>query len=68
MSDFWKFFLGVCCAMLVYGVSYVGMKYFMGWNVFLAGFLSGGFAALTFWGAGHFLGYRHPDGPEDTQQ
>ena len=60
MSDFWKFFTGVSVAVVVYAVSFVGIK-LSGGNIFLAGFLSGGFAAIAFWGAGHFLGYNNPD-------
>lgn len=59
MSDFWKFFIGVSIAVVVYAVSYVGIK-IAGGNIFLAGLLAGGFAAIAFYGAGHFLGYSTP--------
>lgn len=55
MSDFWKFFTGVSVAVVVYAVSYVVIK-LMGGNIFLAGLLAGGFAAIAFYGMGHVLG------------
>lgn len=60
MSDFWKFFTGVSIAVVVYAVSYVGIK-LAGGNIFLAGLLAGGFAAIAFYWVGHALGYRHSD-------
>ena len=59
MSDFWKFFTGVSIAVVVYAVSYVGIK-LAGGNIFLAGLLAGGFAAVAFYGMGHVLGYSTP--------
>ena len=50
MSDFWKFFTGVSIAVVVYAVSYVGIK-LVGGNIFLAGLLAGGFAAVAFYGS-----------------
>lgn len=60
MSDFWKFFTGVSVAVVVYAVSYVIVK-LMGGNIFLAGLLAGGFAAIAFYGMGHVLGYSTPE-------
>lgn len=64
VTDFWKFFTGVSIAVVVYAVSYVGIK-IAGGNIFLAGLLSGGFAAIAFYGAGHFLGYSTPEDFEE---
>ena len=63
VTDFWKFFTGVSVAVVTYGVSYVGIK-LAGANIFLAGLLAGGFAALTFYGLGHVLGYSTPEDME----
>lgn len=60
MSDFWKFFTGVSVAVVVYAVSYVVIK-LMGGNIFLAGLLAGGVAAIAFYGMGHVLGYSTPE-------
>ena len=56
MSDFWKFFTGIAVAVAVYGLSYLGMV-IAGSNVYLAGILAGGFAAIAFYGVGSVLGY-----------
>ena len=56
VTDFWKFVTGVSVAVVTYAVSYVGIK-LAGGNIFLAGILSGGFAAIAFYGMGSILGY-----------